>query len=76
MDEYHDKYPLFNEVVNKLLSGNDYEKIRELATTAVNYSPVLGQPYKERLFVFCACKDPDSLNMWNYYVNNGFVSRI
>lgn len=71
MDEYHDKYPLFNEVVNKLLSGNDYEKIRELDTTAVNYSPVLGQPYKERLFVFCACKDPDSLNMWNYYVNNG-----
>ncbi|MCQ2535706.1 MAG: DUF2971 domain-containing protein [Lachnospiraceae bacterium] len=26
---------------------------------------------KVRKFVFCTCTEPDSLAMWNYYVNNG-----
>lgn len=26
---------------------------------------------KRRKFLFCTCTEPDSLPMWNYYVNNG-----
>lgn len=66
------KYPLFEEVVSQLLKGNDWNKIQNLETTEVFYNEIPRMPYKaERVFVFCACAEPDQLNMWNYYVNNG-----
>lgn len=66
------KYPLFEEVINQLLKGNDWKKIQNLETTEVIYNEIPRMPYKaERVFVFCACAEPDQLNMWNYYVNNG-----
>lgn len=71
VDKHHDRFPLFNDVVNGLLSGNDFDKIKKLDTTAVSYPSIPGLPYKNRVFVFCACNGADSLNMWNYYVNNG-----
>ena len=72
MDSYRNEYPLFNEVINKLLKGNDFAQIKELETTSISYSTIRYHPYKNgRLFVFCACNETDSLNMWNYYVNNG-----
>lgn len=66
------KYPIFEEAINELLKGNDWDKIRNLETSEVHYNEIPRMPYKaERVFVFCACAEPDLLNMWNYYVNNG-----
>lgn len=66
------KYPFFEEVISQLLKGNDWNKIRNLQTTEVYYNEIPRMPYKaDRVFVFCACAEPDQLNMWNYYVNNG-----
>ena len=72
MDKHKTKYPKFYEVVNNLLKENDLNKIRNLETTHINFADIPGMPYKrERAFVFCTCLEADSLNMWNYYVNNG-----
>lgn len=66
------KYPLFEETINQLLKGNDWARIQNLETTEVLYNEIPRMPYKaDRVFVFCACAEPDLLNMWNYYVNNG-----
>ena len=66
------KYPSFEESITQLLKGNDLNKIRMLDTTEVHFNDIPNIPYKaERVFVFCACAEPDLLNMWNYYVNNG-----
>lgn len=35
MDSYRNEYPLFNEVINKLLKGNDFAQIKELETTSI-----------------------------------------
>lgn len=65
-------FPYFEEVVNELLKGNDLAKIQKLETTEVHYNEIHRMPFKAgRVFVFCACSEPDLLNMWNYYVNNG-----
>ena len=72
LDKYRNEYPHFNEVVNNLLKENDFEKIRNLEVTNINYNESLSMRYREqRVFVFCTCAEADSLNMWNYYVNNG-----
>lgn len=72
MDRHKSKYPHFNEIVNRLLKKNDLNKIRNLETTNIDFNDISGMPYKpERVFVFCTCLEADSLNMWNYYVNNG-----
>lgn len=66
------KYPYFEETINQLLKGNDWDRIQNLETIEVHYNEVPRMPYKaDRVFVFCACAEPDLLNMWNYYVNNG-----
>lgn len=66
------KYPYFEEAINQLLKGNDWARIQNLETTEVHFNEIPRMPYKaERVFVFCACAEPDLLNMWNYYVNNG-----
>lgn len=66
-------YPLFNEAVNELLKGNSFEGIKSLSLNEVIFNEVPKLPYKpSRHFLFCMCSECDSLNMWNYYVNNGF----
>ena len=71
MDENKGNYPYFNEVVNRLLKGNDLRKIKNLETSNIEFAEIPKLPYvKERVFVFCTCTEADSLNMWNYYVNN------
>lgn len=72
LDKNTGKYPFFEEAINQLLKGNDRAKIQSLETTVVHFNEIPRMPYKaERVFVFCACAEPDLLNMWNYYVNNG-----
>ena len=72
MDKHLGEYPYFELAVNELLKENDFGKIRSLETLDIIYSQIPQMPYKpSRAFVFCTSTEPDSLNMWNYYVNNG-----
>ena len=72
LDKYKGKYPNFEVVVNNLLKENDYDKIRNLEVFSITYPEIPYMPYKPlRTFVFCTSTQADSLNMWNYYVNNG-----
>jgi|GEM_PF-357210 hypothetical protein len=72
IDKNKNKYPYFEEAVNRLLKENDLNKIKNLEITSIKYNDIPRMPYKpERVFVFCTCTEADSLNMWNYYVNNG-----
>lgn len=68
-----EKYPLFTEAVIELLKGNNLDGIKSLSLNEVKFNEVPKLPYKpSRHFLFCMCGESDSLNMWNYYVNNGF----
>ena len=72
LDKNQGRYPYFELAVNELLKENDYKKIRDLETLEILYSEIPQMPYKPvRAFVFCTSTEPDSLNMWNYYVKNG-----
>ena len=72
IDKNKNKYPYFEEAVNRLLKENDPDKIKNLEITNIKYNDIPRMPYNpERVFVFCTCTEADSLNMWNYYVNNG-----
>lgn len=65
-------YPYTEKVINDLLSLNDYEEIKALKTATVKYTTnINSKVHPARTFLFCTCCDPDSLNMWNYYVKNG-----
>lgn len=66
------KYPNFEEAVYELLKGNNLEAIKNLSLDEIVYTQIPQYPYKpNRHFLFCTCEDFDSLNMWNYYVQNG-----
>lgn len=71
-DEYTNTYPLFSEVINELLKGNDYDAIKKLSVTNIKYCdfPNIRRP-EQRNFIFCTSINPDSLNMWNYYASGG-----
>lgn len=72
LDKNVGKYPHFECAVNELLKENDRKKIQDLEVTEVYFHEIPRMPYKaDRVFVFCACAEPDLLNMWNYYVNTG-----
>lgn len=65
-------YPRFYKVIKFLLKGENWEDIKRLNITKIKYNEDTIVPFKpSRFFVFCASKDPDALNMWNYYVKNG-----
>ena len=72
LENHRIEYPHFNDVVNNLLNEHTFKKIRNLEVTNIDYNEIIGMRYrKQRVFVFCTCAEADSLNMWNYYVNNG-----
>lgn len=64
-------YPHAEEVVNNLLSENNFKDIKALKTTNIKYRTIGGRTKPARAFLFCTCSNADSLNMWNYYVKNG-----
>lgn len=73
MEKHRKEYPFCNEVVNELLLKK--HTIEDYITLRVNR---IEEPESElisyrtsRHFLFCMCKDNDSLHMWNYYVHNG-----
>lgn len=66
------RFPYVENAINELLGGNDYNKIKNLEVLDITYSSIPQMPYNPpRSFVFCTSTSADSLNMWNYYVNNG-----
>lgn len=75
MEEHRLEYQYCQQVINKLLfeeqpySLDDYLSlcVPELKDTKMgNYI------YKKsRNFLFCLCKNSDSLHMWNYYIHSG-----
>ena len=66
-------YPIFLEIVDFLLQEENWENIKQLRVEKLHYNENTIIPFKsDRLFVFCASKEADALNMWNYYVKNGF----
>lgn len=72
MDEHRKKYQYTQEIINLILDKNEFRKIQELDINSINYNEIRNRPYKQqRRFIFCMSNDADSLNMWNYYVNNG-----
>lgn len=72
IEKHSGKYPYFEEVINRLIKGNNIGLIKRLEVTNIEYNDVPRMPYvPKRVFVFCTCTEADSLNMWNYYVNNG-----
>lgn len=66
------EYPVFLEVVSFLLKEDNWEDIKKLNIEKIHFNGNTIIPFvASRLFVFCASKECDSLNMWNYYVKNG-----
>ena len=68
-------FPLCCECVNELLKENNYNDLESLDVSKIKYNyNIVGKEAnskEKRIFIFCTSADNDSLNMWNYYVNNG-----
>ena len=71
IEKRKENYPVFLEIVDYLLQEENWDDIKELRVEKVRYNDTIIPFKSDRLFVFCASKDPDALNMWNYYVKNG-----
>lgn len=64
---YHQAF----EAISELLKENDILEMMKSDAFEIKYNNIKGIPYKSmNSYVFCMCGDADSLNMWNYYVNN------
>ena len=73
IEKRKEDYPIFLEIVDFLLQEENWENIKQLRVEKLHYNENTIIPFKsDRLFVFCASKEADALNMWNYYVKNGF----
>ena len=71
LDENPGKYLFTRNVLSMLIGNNSYSDIQELKSTSVLFNDVpLFSHMKNRSFLFCLSTKKDSLNMWNYYVNN------
>lgn len=74
--DYLDKHPgdfLFTrDVVAALIGDQSYGDIQNLKVTSLSFNEFAGfEHQKNRSFLFCLSTGRDSLNMWNYYVQNG-----
>lgn len=67
-------YPFCQEIVNEwLLKEHSEDEYIAMSVSKITPPPFRGAYYAApiRTFVFCTCKAPDSLHMWNYYIHNG-----
>lgn len=72
MEEKRKDHQIMQSIINILIDENSFESIRDLSISEIKYKNILHYPYSaNRTFLFCLSDDPDSLNMWNYYVKNG-----
>lgn len=72
MDRNKRNYQFCQEVINELLlrkhTKDDYINLRVSEIDNIEYRELTNK--KPRHFLFCLCKESDSLHMWNYYVHN------
>lgn len=69
-EKYKNEYQYSRELFFNLIKLHSIKELEELNVTKIDYN--MPMPYMEqRHFVFCMSAKQDSLNMWNYYVNNG-----
>ncbi len=72
LDEHPGEYLFVREVLDVLIGKNNYPEIQTLRTTNITFNEIHNFQYNQtRSFLFCLSTEKDSLNMWNYYVQNG-----
>lgn len=72
LDEYPGEYLFFREALDMLIGKNHYSDIQDLRIISVPFNDIPKFEYMTtRSFLFCLSTEKDSLNMWNYYVQNG-----
>lgn len=72
LDNHPGEYLFTRDVVSALIGQQSYADIQNLKTTKVEFQEFTGfETQKNRSFLFCMSTKADSLNMWNYYVQNG-----
>ena len=72
LNEHPGEYLFVREALDLLIGQNNYSDILELRVTNLPFNDIPKFKYMEtRNFLFCMSTEKDSLNMWNYYVQNG-----
>lgn len=72
LDEHPEDYLFTREVLDALIGRNAYSDIQKLKVTSILFNVFPDFEYlSSRNFLFCLSTEKDSLNMWNYYVQNG-----
>ena len=72
LDEHPGEYLFVRNVLDVLIGKNNYSDIQELKVTSITFNSIPNFDYMPtRNFLFCLSTEKDSLNMWNYYVQNG-----
>lgn len=71
LDAHPDKYLFTRDVLNTLIGEASYQDIKDLRISKIQYcnsDRIMHAKYRN--FLFCLSTKQDSLNMWNYYVQN------
>lgn len=72
LDEHPSEYLFTRDVLDALIGKNSYSDIQKLKVTNIMFNIFPDFEYlSSRKFLFCLSTGKDSLNMWNYYVQNG-----
>ena len=75
LNQNKSSFPLCLECVSELLKENSFNDLEDLDVSKIKYNYKIAEKEtdgkEKRIFIFCTSADNDSLNMWNYYVNNG-----
>ena len=72
LNEHPGEYLFVRNALDILIGQNNYSDILELRVTSLPFNDIPKFEYMAtRNFLFCMSTEKDSLNMWNYYVQNG-----
>ena len=72
LNEHPGEYLFVRNALDLLIGEKHYSDILELRVTSLPYNDIPKFEYlATRNFLFCMSTEKDSLNMWNYYVQNG-----
>ncbi len=75
LNQNKNEFPFCHECINEFLKENSVNDLESLDVNKIKYNYIIAgkeaNSKKNRIFIFCTSADNDSLNMWNYYVNNG-----
>lgn len=72
LDEHKEEYPYVRKTLAQLIGEENFSDIQLLRATHISYKELPDDPWlTQRIFLLCMSTDDDSLNMWNYYIQNG-----